>query len=143
MYSVILAAVDASSRAEGVLNAALAVAERFDGQVHLFRAVDLPPSIPPAAATGPDPVEGQEAWNARRALEALARGRPRITIEPPEIEGGPPWQVILTAARRVGASLIVVGSHGYGGWDRLLGTNTARVADHARCHVLVVHEPTG
>ncbi len=36
MYTIILAAVDGSPRAQGVVDAALAVAERFGGRVHLF-----------------------------------------------------------------------------------------------------------
>lgn len=141
MYSVILAAVDDSSRSEGVLNTALAIAERFDGQVHLFRAVDVPQPFPPAAATTPDPVPAQLEARARERLEELARQRPRIVIEPPDLSSSHPWQTILSAARRLGAGLIVIGSHGFGGWDRFLGTNAAKVADHAVCHVLVVHGP--
>ena len=141
MYSVILAAVDETSRSEGVLNAALAIAERFDGQVHLFRAVTVPPSIPPAAATEPDLFPAQMEARVRKSLEALAARRRRIVIEPPDLDTAQPWQAILAAARRVRAELIVIGSHGFGGWDRILATNAAKVADHADCHVLVVHEP--
>ena len=53
-----------------------------------------------------------------------------------------PWQGICEAARRVGADLIVIGSHGYGGLDRLLGTTAAKVVNHARVSVMVVKEAT-
>ena len=141
MYSVILAAVDTSPRADGVLRTALEIAERFDGRVHLFRAVDVPPDFPPAAATLPDPVPGMLGTRTRQALEDLAAGRPRVVIEAPDLVTPQPWRAILVAAQRLHAELIVVGSHGFAGWDRLIGTNTAKVADHAWCHVLVVHEP--
>ena len=49
MYAVILAAVDGSARSRGVLDAALAIAERFDGRVHLFQSVAVPPEFPAAA----------------------------------------------------------------------------------------------
>jgi len=143
MYSVILAAVDASPRADGVVATALAIAERFDGRVHLFRAVDSPPAIPPAAATSPDPVPGMLEARARNALKTLAAGRARIVVEEPDLATSHPWRAILAAAERLHAELIVVGSHGFEGWDRVIGTNAARVADRARCHVLVVHEPPG
>ncbi len=39
--------------------------------------------------------------------------------------------------------LIVLGSHGYGGIDRLLGTTAAHVANRAERNVLVVHERVG
>jgi nucleotide-binding universal stress UspA family protein len=143
MYEVILAAVDGSARSGGVLATAMAVAERFGGRVHLFRAVDVPVEIPPAAATHPDPVPAMLGTQAREALAALARGREQVVIEEPDLSDRHPWRSILAAAARIGAQLIVVGSHGFAGWDRLVGTNAAKVADHARCHVLVVHEPSG
>jgi nucleotide-binding universal stress UspA family protein len=46
-------------------------------------------------------------------------------------------------ARSVEADLIVIGSHGYAGFDRLLGTTAAKVVNHAHCSVLVVREPQG
>ena len=39
--------------------------------------------------------------------------------------------------------LIVIGSHGYGGIDHLLGTTAARVVNHADRPVLVVRGPSG
>ncbi|MGH7440334.1 MAG: universal stress protein, partial [Polyangiaceae bacterium] len=54
---------------------------------------------------------------------------------------GVPWQAISAAAESVGADLIVLGSHGYGGVDRLLGTTAAKVVNHSPCSVLVVKEP--
>ncbi len=140
MYSVILAAVDDSPRAEQVVEAALDLAERFDARVHLFRSVSVPPAFPPAAVTPPDELPAQLATEARRSLEALAGGHPRIVVETPDLRTPHPWEAIVVAARRIGADLIVIGSHGYGGWDRLLGTNAAKVADRADRSVLVVHE---
>jgi nucleotide-binding universal stress UspA family protein len=39
--------------------------------------------------------------------------------------------------------LIVIGSHGYHGLDRVLGTTAARVSNLARRNVLVVHGLSG
>jgi nucleotide-binding universal stress UspA family protein len=49
-----------------------------------------------------------------------------------------PWQGICQAAAQVGANLVVIGSHGYGGIDRLLGTTAAKVVNHSAVSVLVV-----
>jgi nucleotide-binding universal stress UspA family protein len=140
MYSVILAAVDGSDRSRSVLNAALGVAERFDGHVHLFRAVSVPPEFPAAAAMPPDSLPALLAQEARRSLVALAADNPRVRIEEPDLTTPQPWRAILDAAAKIRADLIVVGSHGYGGWDHLLGTNASKVADRADRSVLVVHE---
>lgn len=139
MYSRILAAVDESPRSAGVVEAALSIAAKFDGKVHLFRWVLVPPAFPPAAATAPDELPARLASQAHQSLEMLAAGHPRIVIEAPDLETVHPWEAILVAARRIDADLIVVGSHGYGGWDRILGTNASKVADRADRNVLVVH----
>jgi nucleotide-binding universal stress UspA family protein len=77
---------------------------------------------------------------ARSYLEAFAAGRPRIEVEPPDVTTAQAWRAIIQVAARIDADLIIIGSHGHSGWDRILGTNASRVADHADRDVLVVHE---
>ena len=55
---------------------------------------------------------------------------------------GPPRAVILDEAETWGADLIVLGSHGYSGWQRfLLGSVSQGVVSHAKCSVEVVRCP--
>jgi len=54
---------------------------------------------------------------------------------------GTAWDSIVRTAGEVDADLIVVGSHGYTGVDRLLGTTAAKVVNHADRNVLVVRTP--
>ena len=52
---------------------------------------------------------------------------------------GDPAEAIVEASEAEGADLIVLGSHGRGVIGRLvLGSISARVADGARCRVLIV-----
>ena len=52
---------------------------------------------------------------------------------------GSPQRVIVETAQEWGADLIVVGSHGYGFWSRvMLGSVSNSVVHHAPCSVLVV-----
>ena len=52
---------------------------------------------------------------------------------------GSPRPVILDEAESWGADLIVLGSHGYGRWKRLLlGSVSQAVVSHAKCSVEVV-----
>jgi nucleotide-binding universal stress UspA family protein len=55
---------------------------------------------------------------------------------------GSPRSVILDEAESWGADLIVVGSHGYSAWKRLLlGSVSQAVVSHAKCSVEVVRCP--
>jgi nucleotide-binding universal stress UspA family protein len=57
-----------------------------------------------------------------------------------EVAVGTPWQAICEMARLLEVDLVVIGSHGYEGLDRLLGTTAGKVVNHAHCSVLVVRE---
>jgi nucleotide-binding universal stress UspA family protein len=69
----------------------------------------------------------------------LAAGNPRVVVESPGVLHGQPWRDIVSTASRLDVDLVVIGSHGYSGWDRVLGTTAGKVANHADRSVLVVH----
>jgi nucleotide-binding universal stress UspA family protein len=55
---------------------------------------------------------------------------------------GSPQRVIVDEAENFSADLIVVGSHGYPAWERLLlGSVSQAVVSHAKCSVEVVRLP--
>ncbi|MGO9831500.1 MAG: universal stress protein [Myxococcaceae bacterium] len=143
MFSVILAAVDGSARAGSVFEAAFQLAERFDARLHLFRSVAVPPEFAAAAPMPRDRLPEFLEDEARRSLSGLAAQHARVHIEPLDVTTAQPWRAIIAAAARLQADLIVIGSHGHSGWDRVLGTTASRVANHAERSVLVVHERRG
>jgi len=56
-----------------------------------------------------------------------------------EVLFGSPDSRIVETAEEIGADLIVIGSHGYNAWERLLlGSVSNSVVHHAPCSVLVV-----
>jgi nucleotide-binding universal stress UspA family protein len=58
-----------------------------------------------------------------------------------KIISGSPKQVIMEEAEKWSADLIVVGSRGYSGWQRLLlGSVSHAVATHAHCSVEIVRQ---
>ena len=80
---------------------------------------------------------------ARQALEAATRildGRVDKTLRvTAEVLEGQPKSRIPEEAESWGADLVVIGSHGYGFWDRLLlGSVSQAVASHAPCSVEIV-----
>jgi nucleotide-binding universal stress UspA family protein len=55
------------------------------------------------------------------------------------IKDGHPAEKIIDTAEEIGADLIVVGSHGRHGAKRFfLGSVSAKIVEHAPCHVLVI-----
>jgi len=140
----ILVCLDGSPRASTVLSVATPIAQSHGAKMLLFRSVGLPPDVP------------QDFWKMtdEPLLEILQR-RAKDYLEgqaqllPPEVRGGcegavgVPWEAICETARRDDVDLIVIGSHGYSGLDRLLGTTAAKVVNHAPCSVLVVRTRSG
>lgn len=58
-----------------------------------------------------------------------------------EVLDGDPREAIVDAAKRENVDLIVVGSHGRTGLDKMLmGSVSSHVVNHAPCSVLVVRE---
>ena len=139
MIQSILVAVDGSAMAPRVLAAALEVGDRFDARVALLRAILVPPEFPAAAHMAmADPLPEIMRREATSELLALAAGHPRALVAPPMVVSGQAWRVICETADAQGVDLIVIGSHGYGTWDRILGTTAQKVVNHATRNVLVV-----
>jgi nucleotide-binding universal stress UspA family protein len=137
----ILAALDDSPRAENVLRRATTIGRAFGAEVHVARAVDLPPSFPPAAATlSKDPLPAYLRTQALAQLDALMSQFADVSFPVPLVRAGEPWRVIVTLGRELDVDLIVIGSHRYGAIDRVLGTIAARVVNHADRDVLVVRD---
>ena len=73
-----------------------------------------------------------------QAAEVLRAGTAQMGLATEALTGSPK-RTIVEAADAWGANLIVVGSHGYDTWERmLLGSVSQSVAAHARCSVLIV-----
>lgn len=136
----ILAALDASERAPGVFDAAAEIAQKFGAALYLARVITVPPEFPPAAAASvADPLPEHLGQVAAAELMLLWQRAPALSPTAPLVAIGQPSKVILEIAREADADLIVIGSHGYKGWDRLLGTTAASIVNHADRNVLVVH----
>jgi nucleotide-binding universal stress UspA family protein len=138
----LLVALDGSPRARDVLMAAVAQAQSARAELVLLRVVGIPSDVPyTALAMTPAEVLGVLEQQARAEVTALAR-----PLIPPDvawdvrIETATAWQAICRTAQSIDADLIVIGSHGYGGLDRVLGTTAARVVNHADRSVLVARK---
>src|SRR6185503_4793589 len=117
----LLVALDGSPRAAGVLEAASRLAELAGGKLVLYRAITVSPDLPREVLIETDRrLEDSLLANARDDLaRSAAHLRPEL-IEKTVTGFAIPWDGICRAARECEADLIVIGSHGYGGIDRIL-----------------------
>lgn len=143
----ILCPVDLSEHATLALKYAAAGARAFGATLTVLQAieVELPPYFTPAQM--PQLARQTRLTRAatRKALQAYVRAvlgpaardlAPRLSV----VEGHP-TDVILDAAEREPADLIVMGTHGRGGARRLLlGSVTENVVRHARVPVFVTRQ---
>jgi nucleotide-binding universal stress UspA family protein len=138
----ILVGLDGSSRAPAVLETAITIARAQGSQLTLLRAVGLPRDVPQDFwRTTDEPLLEVFRKRAKQELDELAARVPKELRADLDVVIGVPWQAICDAAKRADADLIVIGSHGYAGLDRLLGTTAAKVVNHATCSVLVARNP--
>jgi nucleotide-binding universal stress UspA family protein len=91
--------------------------------------------VPPGAGQTPD------YWRAQ--LREVRPGNPAIPVEHVLLEGDPAAEIARYAAAS-GVDVIVIGTHGRTGVDRLMmGSVAERVMREAPCSVLVVKLPKG
>ena len=135
----ILVALDGSPRAPKVLEAAARLAELTGGKLVLYRAITVSPDLPREAFVETNRrLEDILIANAREDLAHTAANLRSELIDKTMTAFAIPWDGICRAARECEADLIVIGSHGYGGLDRILGTTAGKVVNHADRNVLVV-----
>jgi nucleotide-binding universal stress UspA family protein len=138
----ILVGLDGSPRAPGVLATAINIARAQGARVVLLRSVGLPADVPQDFwQTTDQPLLELLKRRAKQYLDEQVAMVPTEVFGGVEVAVGVPWQAICEMARSVEADLVVIGSHGYAGFDRLLGTTASKVVNHAHCSVVVVREP--
>ena len=135
----ILVCLDSSPRAAKVLETAKDLAKRTGAKLRLFRAVGLPPEIPTDALLLQNVSLTQMlVETAKKELDEQAKTVPAEMLDGVETMVGTPWDGICREAKTRNCDIIILGSHGYGALDRLLGTTAAKVVNHADRSVLVV-----
>ena len=140
MIRRILVALDTTERAPAVLAAADEIAAQCGATLIPVRALLVPPEFPAAARTSREDALARHMHDEVNAeMDARLAGLAAEHVDATVIAHGDAWRAIVEAAETSRADLIVMGSHAYGGLDRVLGTIAAKVVDHAKRNVLVVH----
>jgi nucleotide-binding universal stress UspA family protein len=145
MFKHILVPADGSDNAHRAIDKAIALAKAFDSKVTVIYVID------PYAFTGvgTDFAYGQAEYLSaataegndalRIAKESFAAAG--IDVQTAVVEGHAVYKGILDTAERLKADLIVMGSHGRRGLEKLvLGSVTSQVLSHAHLPILVVRD---
>jgi nucleotide-binding universal stress UspA family protein len=158
MYQKILVAVDNSELSQQAFAEALSMAKAFNSQLHLFHVISLidrlyPEITPFSSEVGYPAVAYEELIQQQqeqrkmlevqgiemlKALQQKAMSENIDTEFTQEI--GQTERQICDFAKKWGANLIVMGSHGRTGLSEFFeGSVSNYVAHHVPCSVLIVH----
>jgi nucleotide-binding universal stress UspA family protein len=126
----ILYPTDFSSYSNQAYFHAVALAENYGASLAILYVI-----VPGSDDKGP------KHW--RDQLEQIHPGNPKIAVQHILLEGDPATEIVRFAAD-AGTDLIIMGTHGRSGLERLLvGSVTEKVLREAHCSVMAVKLPRG
>jgi nucleotide-binding universal stress UspA family protein len=141
----ILCPTDFSVFSARALGHAIALAQRFQARLTVLHV--LPPTLTyggvppysPALAVVPPPLREQVEGELRAFIEPAVAARVPTQID---LREGNPWREIERAAEELPADFVVMGTHGYGGFEHLLlGSVAEKLLRRLPCPVLTIcHE---
>ena len=142
-FKKVLIAFDGSDHAARAFAVAEDLSKRYNAQLVVLNVVELPfpymvPRVAPAdiSAARKDALEEAKSKVDSLALRARSDGVDAIGVAVDK--GGSPVKAILEYTEEEGIDLIVAGTRGMGGFEKmLLGSVSSGLVTHARCEVLV------
>ena len=145
MFKNILVPVDGSATAQLAVEKAIGLAKAFDSRVTAIFVIDPYPFT----GVGTDFAYGQAEYLSAATAEANAAikvaktafEQAGVSVGTSVIESQAAWRGVVEAAASLQADLIVMGSHGRSGLEKLvLGSVTQAVLSHTQLPVLVVRD---
>jgi nucleotide-binding universal stress UspA family protein len=145
MFKHILVPVDGSPTAQLAVTKAIGLARAFDSRTTAIFVIDPYPFT----GLGADFAYGQTEYLTAAHAEAQATlkltsdalAQSGVPFDTSVVESHAPWRGVVQTAEALPADLIVMGSHGRSGLEKLvLGSVTQAVLAHTRRSVLVVRD---
>ena len=142
----ILVGYDGSAGAQRALERAIEEAHKTRGRITVVSVLSVPldPDVPRNFGTLDDisDREGEALSPPPDVVEHLTKARDRLAAAGIDAEltwgAGPPGDVIVNAAKRVRADVIVVGEHHHGFLARFVGADVGADVQHAAgCDVIL------
>lgn len=147
MYKKILIATDGSDLAQRALDHGLQLAKIVGAEVTVVTIIEpsamLGGGYANMAGTVFDPIPEVIEAQKEAALKVLKTAEDKaiaagVPVKTEYVDNAFPAEGIITEANKIGADLIVMGSHGRRGFGRLLlGSQTNEVLAHSKTPVLV------
>lgn len=143
MYEKILVPLDGSALAERAILHAKEIAHGTRSEILLLQAVNLPMPVIPEAVLAPDGKWLDEARkDAARYLEGIAAPLREAGLRIRTVlDDRPPADAILHVASREEVDLIVMSTHGRGGFSRLLMGSVAESVFRATSRTVMLVKP--
>lgn len=145
MFKHILVPVDGSSTAQVAVSKAIDLAKAFHSLVTVIYVIDPYPF----AGVGTDFGYGQAEYLSAATAEANASVKAAkdsfvaagVAVDTSVVEAHSAWRGIVEAGASLKIDLIVIGSHGRSGLEKLvLGSVAQAVLSHTKLPVLVVRD---
>jgi nucleotide-binding universal stress UspA family protein len=139
MYGDVLLPTDGSAGMDRVIEEAVGLAERHDATLHALYVVNTASLSNLPLEASMDAVSDSLREEGRTALAEVERlVDDRVPLESATVEGSPAREIV-DYATETGVDLIVMGTHGRSGVDRLLlGSVAERVVRRSPVPVLTV-----
>jgi universal stress protein A len=139
MYKHILFATDLSEETAYVIEKVQGMQRYAGAKLSLIHVVEPLPGYS-YAYLGIEDIEGQLIQESREAIAKLGE---QLSVDSQEqwVEVGPTKSKIIMIADKIGADLIICGSHGRHGLSLLLGSTANAILHSAKCDVLTVRLP--
>ena len=146
----ILLAIDDSRSSQAALHVVASEFQPKRNEIRVLHVVEqisayLTASMVPHLVDQAARIEKDRQEQAKRMVQHAALGLRKAGFRTSEaVETGDPKEKILDHAEKWRADLIVLGSHGWKGFNRfLLGSVSEAVSRHAKCSVQIVRAPLG
>ncbi len=141
--SRIVVATDFTENSLPALEAAFTLARETGASLRLVHVLQLSTMADAALATIPAPASDGHEWAVEKLEELMPENLEGLDSAVEVLRGAPPT-AIADYALRVGADMIVLGTHGRKGLARVfLGSTAESLLREAPCQVLVVKPKVG
>jgi universal stress protein A len=141
-FKTILMPTDFSEPSQRALEYAMALARRLGASLHLLHVVYFPietAATPEGYWIDLGDMRQKMRDDAERRIQTLAASLQGIEVTTQVIDGTSPARAITQVAKERPVQMIVMGTHGHGGFTHLLlGSVAERVVRTAACPVLTV-----